>query len=104
MIMLSNDEIVSDDEAEYERIRPLVDEGDESREECAINGQVGLGLVARRVLTAQLKEDDTQCENIFYTQYLIKDKVLSLIIDGDSCTNVASTLMVEKFCDAPTSP
>ena len=56
--MLSNGEIVSDDEAEYEGIPPLIDERDESREEWAIDGQVGLEILARRALTDQLKEDD----------------------------------------------
>jgi hypothetical protein len=27
----------------------------------------------------------------------VKDKVCSMIIDGGSCTNVASTIMVEKL-------
>ena len=83
--MLSNGEIVFDDEAEYEGMPPLVDERDETREEWAIDGQVGLEIVAQRALTVQLKEDDVQRENIFDTRCLINNKTFSLIIDGDSC-------------------
>ena len=32
-----------------------------------------------------------------HTRCHIKDKVYNLIIDGGSCTNVASTLLVEKL-------
>ena len=56
-------------------------------------------LVARRPLSAQVKEDDMeqQRENIFHTRCHINNKVCSMIIDGGSCTNVASTTLVEKL-------
>ena len=38
-----------------------------------------------------------QRENIFHTRCHVKDKVCSVIVDGGSCTNVASTSMVEKL-------
>jgi len=41
--------------------------------------------------------DDTQRENIFHTRCLINNKLCCLIIDGGSCTNVASTRVVEKL-------
>ena len=41
--------------------------------------------------------DDTQRENIFHTHCLITNKLCSLIIDGGSSTNVASTRVVEKL-------
>ena len=52
--------------------------------------------MTRRVLNAKMKEDNTyqQSDNIFHTHCLIQDKVCSMIIDGESCTNVASTIMV----------
>ena len=57
-----------------------------------------LTLVARRALSLQAKEEDeVQRENIFHTRCYVKDKVCSVIIDGGSCTNVASTTMVEKL-------
>ena len=38
-----------------------------------------------------------QRENIFHTRCHVQNKVCSVIIDGGSCTNVASTIMVEKL-------
>ena len=59
----------------------------------------GESLVARRALSAQVKEDDMeqQRENIFHTRCHINNKVCSMIIDGGSCTNVASTTLVENL-------
>ena len=49
-------------------------------------------------LNMQVKEDaKVQCDNIFHTRCHIKDKVCNMIIDGVSCTNVASTSLVEKL-------
>lgn len=50
----------------------------------------------------QSKEtDNDQRENIFYTRCHVNEKICSLIIEGGSCANVASTLLVEElglFC------
>jgi len=64
--------------------------------EYAVEGEA---LVTRRVLNSQVKEDDMeqQRENIFHTRCLINNKVCSMIIDGGSYTNVASTTLVEKL-------
>ncbi|KAI4353626.1 hypothetical protein L6164_002559 [Bauhinia variegata] len=55
--------------------------------------------MVRRLLGSQVKkeEDASQRENIFHTRCLIQGKVCSLIIDGGSCTNVASTRLVSKL-------
>lgn len=60
---------------------------------------IGELLVTMRALNTQVKVDDTeqQQENTFHTWCHIHDKVCSLIIDGGSCTNVASTTLVEKL-------
>ena len=44
----------------------------------------GESLVAKRALSVQVKEDDTeqQRENIFHTRCHINNKVCSMIIDG----------------------
>ena len=47
--------------------------------------------------TIQKPFDDTQRENIFHTRCLINNKLCSMIIDRDSCANVASTRVMEKF-------
>ena len=60
-------------------------------------------MVARRALSVQAKEDDEmQWDNIFHTRCHFQNKICSVIIDGGSCTNVASTTMVEKL-GMPTS-
>ena len=43
------------------------------------------------------EEDEVQRENIFHTKCHVQNKVCSVIIDGKSCTNAASTTMVEKL-------
>ncbi|KAH9780740.1 hypothetical protein KPL71_008197 [Citrus sinensis] len=93
MLLRDNGEIVTKDETEENEMPPLEDDEDEeyiaSRE---------LTLVARRALSVQVKEDEAvQRENIFYTWCYVQDKVCSMIIDGGSCTNIASTIMVEKL-------
>ncbi|KAH9780591.1 hypothetical protein KPL71_008136 [Citrus sinensis] len=81
------------DETEENEIPPLEDVEDE---EYIAPGE--LTLVARRVLSVQVKEDKVaQRENIFHTRCYVQDKVCSMIIDGGHCTNVASTIMVEKL-------
>ncbi|XP_027169446.1 uncharacterized protein LOC113769177 [Coffea eugenioides] len=84
-------------------VRRCVDQGDclendSAEEECSPTQEEIGCLVARRVLTARVKEDEQlQRENLFYTRCKVSDKVCSLIIDGGSCTNVASLLMVESM-------
>ncbi|XP_042446204.1 uncharacterized protein LOC122031159, partial [Zingiber officinale] len=64
----------------------------------AAYAQDGDLLVVRRLLGSQAKEhEEDQRENIFHTRYLIQGKTCSMIIDGGSCTNVASTRMVTKL-------
>ncbi|XP_068504560.1 uncharacterized protein [Phaseolus vulgaris] len=41
--------------------------------------------------------DQTQRENIFHTRCSIQGKICSLIVDGGSCTNVASSRLVTKL-------
>ena len=55
-------------------------------------------LVTRRTLNGQPKaKEDEQRENFFHTRCLVRDKVCNLIIDGRSCTNVASEELVNKL-------
>ncbi|XP_071933764.1 uncharacterized protein [Coffea arabica] len=95
MIILPNGEFLTDDEDEKEEL-PSLEEEEEEEEALPIDERVG--LVVRRALATQVKAaDHAQRENIFYTRCYIKGKVCSLIIDGGSCANVASALMVEKL-------
>jgi len=55
-------------------------------------------MLLRRVIGQDQSElEPTQRENIFQSRCKIKKWVYSLIIDGGSNTNVASTRLVEKL-------
>ncbi|KAK2402728.1 hypothetical protein QL285_052222 [Trifolium repens] len=56
-------------------------------------------LMVRRMLgnSVNEEEDTAQRENFFQTRCLVQGKVCCLIIDGGSCTNVASTRLVSKL-------
>ncbi|XP_048627797.1 uncharacterized protein LOC125596825 [Brassica napus] len=88
MTILANGEVISEEE----------DAGQESDEEGVEYPVRGELLVTRRLLNAQPKaKEDEQRENLFHTRCLVQEKVCSLIIDGGSCTNVASAELVEKL-------
>jgi len=54
--------------------------------------------MVRRLLGSQMQpQDDTQRENIIHTRCTINGKLCSLIVDGGSCTNVASSRLVSKL-------
>ena len=94
MVINAQGEIETEDEQEEEddEMPPLEDayEG-----QFAVEGE---SLVARRALSAQFKEEENnQRENLFHTRCFVNNKVCSVIIDGGSCTNVASTELVEKL-------
>ena len=95
MLALGNGEYESEHSDEEEEVPPLEDDSDC---EYAVKGEV---LVIRRALSAQTVEEEDghveQRENIFHTRCLVKEKVCSMIIDGGSCVNVASILLVEKL-------
>ena len=72
---------------------PSLEDADD--EEYTVQGEL---MVARRGLSVQSKEDDErQRDKIFHTRCHVQNKVCSVIIDGGSCINVASTTMVEKL-------
>ena len=90
--MRDNGEIETDNESDCDSMPSLEDADDE---EYAVQGEL---MVAKRALSVQAKEDDEmQRDNIFHTRCHVQNKVCSVIIDGGSCTNVASTTMVEKL-------
>ena len=85
--LISGDEVETEDEDEVQ-----VAEQEEDFE--PVKGDL---LVVQRVLNAQIDVSDEQRENIFHTRCQIRDKVCGMIIDNGSCTNVASTTLVEKL-------
>ncbi|PON58606.1 hypothetical protein PanWU01x14_164960 [Parasponia andersonii] len=85
------------DEDDCDDMPPLEDASMRDEEFGANQGEI-LGLVARRAISLQVKEEqEVQQENIFHTRCHMKDKVCSVIVDGGCWTNVASTSMVEKL-------
>jgi len=70
----------------------------ETLEEVMEGPDEGELLVVRRALSGlATQEGNEQRESIFHTRCTIGDKLCSLIIDGGSCTNVASKMMVDKL-------
>ncbi|GKV17965.1 hypothetical protein SLEP1_g28407 [Rubroshorea leprosula] len=93
MILREDGEIEIEGESDDESMPPLEDANDGV--EYAVDGEL---LVTKRALNVQAKEDDeVQHDNIFHTRCHVKNKVCSVIINGGSCTNVASTVLVEKL-------
>ncbi|RDX94082.1 hypothetical protein CR513_23572, partial [Mucuna pruriens] len=94
MVIRDNGEIESESSSDDE-IPPLEDYSDVEVAE-PVSGDI---LVTGCTLSIQPKEggDREQHEHIFHTRCHINDKVCSMIIDSGSCTNVASTLLVEKL-------
>ena len=71
------------------------EEMEQELEEEAMQGDM---LMVRRILGSQMQpQDDTQRENIIHTRCTINGKLCSLIVDGGSCTNVASSRLVSKL-------
>ncbi|XP_073121699.1 uncharacterized protein [Henckelia pumila] len=67
-------------------------------DENGFGAVVGELLVTRRILNTQHKEEEeSQRENLFHTRCFVNGKVCSLIIDGGSCTNVASCEVMQKL-------
>ncbi|XP_052478596.1 uncharacterized protein LOC128034054 [Gossypium raimondii] len=91
MVVRSNGEIESEDEQDEEPEIPM-EEGEEL--ELPVEGEL---LVVKRSLNIQVAEEEQQRDNIFHTRCHVQGKVCSLIIDRGSCTNVASSLLVEKL-------
>ena len=92
-MILRDGDIESESEGDSDDDMPSLE--DCSDVECA----KGDNLVVQRTLSLQNKCDDhgEQRENLFHTHCLISNKLCNMIVDSGSCTNVASTLLVEKL-------
>ncbi|XP_017613580.1 uncharacterized protein LOC108458685 [Gossypium arboreum] len=91
MVLRANGEIEMEDEEEKES------ESTSEVEEDLEQPMEGELLVVKQSLSLQGADNDLQRENIFHTRCQVGGKVCSVIINGGSCTNVASTMMVEKL-------
>lgn len=85
-----------------ERLEDIM-EVEEKEEEGSKTNEIiipGLGdcLVIRRVLSGRPQVGESnQREEIFHSRCTILGKVCSLIVDGGSCTNEASQLLIQKL-------
>ncbi|CAN0904147.1 hypothetical protein LINGRAHAP2_LOCUS22929, partial [Linum grandiflorum] len=95
-MVIRDGEVGTDDEADPEENESKKDE-EEAEDIVEIPQGRQLQCVATRLLNAQYSTNLEQRENLFYTRCLINTWVSSLIIDGGSCTNVASEVMIEKL-------
>ena len=71
----------------------LMEEDQEEIVEEVYDGEL---LVLRRALTGLKGDKEEQREKIFHSRCTVQGKVCSLIIDGGSCANIASSSIVEK--------
>lgn len=70
----------------------------EIEEECVVEADEGELLVLRRALNGnKSSHHEEQGKDIFHTRCTVNGRVCSLIVDGGSCTNVASTTLVTKL-------
>ncbi|XP_024007247.1 uncharacterized protein LOC112083452, partial [Eutrema salsugineum] len=88
MILKSNGEYESQDEGE---------EAEDTDEDIVDYLDQGELLVVRQARSALFEPETIQRENVFHSRCTINTKVCSLIIDGGSCTNVASKYLVDKL-------
>ena len=88
--MKDNGEVEIASENDSDDMPPLEDVSGDDGKAYAEEGAL---LFTRRALNIQIKVDETdqQKENIFHTRCNV-NKVCSMIIDGGSCTNVASKI------------
>ena len=87
------------EEEEEDRVLSTVEEEQEEVVEEADEGEL---LVIRRAMSGLKSDKEEQRENIFHSRCTVQGKVCSLIIDGGSCANVASSTMVRKLGLQPT--
>jgi len=93
--MKDNNKVEAIGEDEEENMSPLEDV-DDVCVEYLVEGET---LIVRRALKMYVNVDDSEGKrkNIFHTRCHDQNKVCSLIIDDGSCTNVASSKVVEKL-------
>ena len=79
-------------------IEPTKEEVKEEREAIILTPEAGVYLVLKRVLhTRETVKEESQHELIFHSRCAISGEECSLIIYGGSCTNVASSHIVDKL-------
>ena len=93
IISLAEWEANKEEEEKEDHVLCLREEDQEEVVKVADEGEL---LVLRRVMSGHKEEKEEQSENIFHSRCTVQEKVCSLIIDGGSCANVASSNMGGK--------
>jgi len=96
-MMIKEGEVVSEHSDNSSRSNSPSPSKVPSDNECEIPCKGDLLMIRQMLGTITKPLDDTQRENIFHSHCLINNKLCSMIIDGGSCANVASTRVVEKL-------
>ncbi|MBK5591055.1 retroviral-like aspartic protease, partial [Salmonella enterica subsp. enterica serovar Typhi] len=94
-------EYISEEDEEEQAVNPLAELTDGTKSEQVeqfefIEEDPNQNLVTRTLTTAAVP-DTSQRTNIFHARTKANGKLCVLIIDGGSCTNVASEYMVDKL-------
>ena len=86
------------EDLDHMKIEQDEDASDEEGEALNLPPEEGEMLMIGRVPHAtKVPREAGQREQIFHSRCKLADKICNLIIDGGSCTNVASTKMVSKL-------
>lgn len=96
IVTRAHDEIKFEEEDNIEvEMPPLADASDECIE-YPLDGDV---LMVKRALDMHVEVGglEKQSENIFHTRCHVQNKICSLIIDNNSCTNITSVDLMDKF-------
>jgi hypothetical protein len=96
IIVNDNGDHESASEEEVEEV--YVDEAHEDEDHTRGEFEQVAALVVAQILSVHMKEAEIgQRHNLFQTRAKVEDKVVKVIIDGESCHNVASRKMVNKL-------
>ena len=96
-MMVKGGQVVSEHSDQSSRSNSPSPSKTSSDNECEIPCEGDLLVIRRMLGTIPKPLNDTQRENVFHTRCIITNKLCSMIIDGGSCANVASTKVVEKL-------
>ncbi len=95
MILKEDGSFESETDEEDDEMPRLVEKVE--KEVVEIDAEAGQVFVNLRALQTQVVEHDQQRHNIFHTKCRVMDKVCLTIIDPGSCTNVASSYLVDNL-------
>ncbi|XP_074313684.1 uncharacterized protein LOC141648874 [Silene latifolia] len=75
------------------------DEEEDTEESLIFDAPIyDTNLVLRRMLHSEVEtKDEAQRDQIYHTKCQFKDRWCTVIVDSGSCTNVASTMLVDKL-------